>query len=273
MYPRFRKLDNPREAAELHLENLRKKKGWSETHPTFRREWLGMWVRDAGGLVWHGYLPERNDFSVLPDIGWTTVMGVDLGTTNPFTIVVLGWNLDVSPHLWVVDQYKKSGLVVSDWAKRIAEYQEKWDPLSTRVDTGGLGKAIVEDMVVRFGLPLQAAEKRNKRDYIETGNSDMYAGHVLIEKGSPLAQEMAINQWDEDRKKEDKRFANDMCDAFLYAHHEAKHWLHEPIPEPIKSLVEYQKLEMEEHKATLAKELMKAKDGSRSRRSHWLDEE
>ena len=83
-------------------------------------------------------------------------------------------------------------------------------------------------------------------------NSDMRAGRIHVHHDSPLAKEWRILQWDEDRKKEDSRFANDASDAGLYGYRAGKHWLYETpeyVPEigtPERANLEMAKLEEEE---------------------------
>lgn len=230
--------------ARAWLEDKRRKKGWVEDHPTLLREWLARWVRDEGGLVIK-YNPEREHYEQLPGgYHWQYVLGVDLGRgTKPksvkgvpkgnFAVHVWAFCEDL-PDLYSVYQYKKSGLELHQWAEKIREVQEQYKPRASVADTGALGAVIVDDLRIRLGIHLDAAEKSQKNAAIELYNADAASGWIHVQKGSPLAKEQSILQWGDSRSKEDPRFPNDLNDASLYSFREARHWAWRPrevVPE------------------------------------------
>jgi len=249
MFPLWRGKDDWRELAKTWLHTYRQNKGWNEDHPTYQREWLGRWVRDEGGLVYK-YNPSRDNYASLPGNGeydWKYVLGVDLGYDDSFAVVVFAFTEDL-PDIYEVDSYKVKGKTISDWAKIIRDREEIYGPVAEVADTGALGKAIVKELNQRFGTALKPAEKKDKIGNIGLLNADLIAGRIHVKADSPLAKEWTILQWDEQRKKEDDRFANDCSDAGLYAYREARHWLYEPkeiIPEV--GTREYSNWEMDKH--------------------------
>ena len=217
-------LDNPYiPNAAAWLAKYRAKKGWSIDNPIYRREYLGEWLKDSTSLVYK-YDSDKCIGELFDGHAWNYIMGVDLGYDDASALVVVAYS-DRSPNLYVVDTFKKTRMLPSDVAEKVKEYQAKYSPVATVIDTGGLGKAIAEEMKARHGINLRPAEKKNKREYIELVNSDLYEGRIKITRSAlPLREEMSILQWDQDRRHEDTRFENHLCDAFLYAWRESGHW-------------------------------------------------
>lgn len=224
-FPRWAGKPNWREVADKFLTDMLAEEGWTPDHPTYRREWLGQWVRDDQSLVYR-YAPATN--SKPPAEELHCVMGVDLGFSDAFAIEVVGWS-DYGPDVWELASFKQSGLTPTDWAALIRDYVAAWNPRSVVVDTGGLGRAIVEEFNKRHGLHVRAAEKTHKREYIKLLNDDFVAGRCHLRAGGDLANEMSILQWaDSDRQIEDPRYENHCSDAFLYAWREAGHFRNRP---------------------------------------------
>lgn len=228
-------LDNPFiPHAGRWLDDYLERKGWTKEHPIFMREWLGIWTMDGDTLVYK-YRREKQHFEDLPHNKLMYVMGCDLGFDDAFAITVIGFSDDLRT-CFVVDQFKKSELLPAQMAEEIQKRRERFEPVSIVADHGGLGKAICKEFQERYGIPLKAAEKAQKRAYIELCNGDLLSGAVRIRDNTPLANEMRVLQWDADRpEKEDERTPNDLCDSFLYAWREAKHFLGEekpPLPKP-----------------------------------------
>lgn len=231
-FPLWRGRADWQQLAGAWLNKYMTDKGWDEDHPTFKREWQGVWVTDEGGLVYK-YVPARNDYTgELPDgYHWEYVMGTDFGHDDAFAIVVWAFSRDL-PDVFEVDTFKKAGLTISDWGNLIRKREQQYKPLEEPADTGALGKAIVKEINQRFGTALTPAEKKDKFGNIELMNSDFRAGRIHVRKGSPLTQTWSILQWDESKKKEDPRFSNDDADAGLYGYRASKHWTYEE-PEAI----------------------------------------
>lgn len=224
-FPRWAGKANWRKEAEKMLARKLKEKGWLPDNPTFRREWLGEWIRDDQSLVYR-YDPIRNSKPAESDL--ECVMGVDLGYDDAFSLEVVGWN-KYSGDVWELAAYKASGLTPTDMAALIRDYKELWKPRSIVADTGGLGKAIVEEFNKRHGLSIRPAEKAHKHEYIRMLNDDLLAGRAHALPNGVLANEWSVLQWTPgDRRIEDPRYDNHAADAFLYAWREAGHYRHVP---------------------------------------------
>jgi hypothetical protein len=232
-FPRWTGQDNWRELAEQWIAGYLAERKWDENHPTFQREMLGKWVKDSAGLVYH-YDPVRNDYQELPaGHDWRTVMGVDFGFDDAFALVVIAFCSDL-PDVFQVDEFDQVGFIPSQWAEMINQYRAKHKPVKIMADTGALGKAIALELQTRHGIPLTPAQKTDKLAAIELLNADLERGLYHAKRGSHLASQMSTLPWSEDRKKEDERFGNDLCDANLYAYREAWHWTYRKPQERIK---------------------------------------
>lgn len=198
------------------LANKRKRKGWTEDHPIYKREWLGEWTRSTDDLVYGNFDPLRNTYQALPDLQhratWKYVLGIDFGYNDAFVVTALAFS-SASPNVYEVETYKKSKLIPSQMAVIIEEFVQRYDPVSVVADAGALGKAIVEELKQRYGLPIKAAEKQNKVTYIDLLNGDLYSGRLLFRPEAPQIAEMQLLQWDANSKRtrEDESYANDAC--------------------------------------------------------------
>jgi hypothetical protein len=74
----------------------------------------------------------------------------------------------------------------------------------------------------RYQLPLEAAEKHGKAEFIEIMNSDFIQGKIKLvgEESAPLAEEYGGLIWDDDelpKRVEHSACQNHLTDAALYA--------------------------------------------------------
>lgn len=205
------------------LTEFRAKKHWDVDNPTYQREWLGQWVRDADSLVYH-FEPTVNIITARPDPKLPTVMGVDLGQTDPFVCRV--WAFDqVAGKVYGVDHSRLQDSIPTFWAQEIKRLQTKWKPMIIVADAGALGKAIVDDLNYQHGLGIIYAHKEHKGANIEILNGDLRQGNILVYPGDPVIAQWESIEWDEDRKHERPEFPNDQADAALYGYMECLHWI------------------------------------------------
>lgn len=231
-FPRWSGKPNWRELAARFVDDTRMMHGWDHNNATYQREMLGRWVRDTNSLV-YPFNDSLNLYGQRPHASqWTTIIGVDLGFDDATAFEVVAFSGE-HPALYEVDHYRRSGMNVTEIANKARELCDRWSPISVQMDTGGLGKTIAEEIRQRHAIPVEAAEKTKKNDYIELLGDDLRTGRVKVLKGSPLAEEMRILQWSDDKRvKEHPAFSNHSCDAFLYAWRCATHYTHtaqEPI--------------------------------------------
>lgn len=222
-------LKSGKSVKEIQDEHL-KRKGITEDDNSFRREWLGQWVKDENVIIYK-YKPERNDFYDLPkNHDWRYILGCDIGWHDADAICIWAFCEDL-PFLYLVHSESGSHQDITAFAKRCIALEEKYGKFARRViDSGGLGKKVTEEINQRHKINFEPADKTQKQAYIKLMNTDFRNGHIKVRPNSPIVEEWQRLQWnaDTDPPKEDDRFPNDMADAALYAWREAKHWVKRP---------------------------------------------
>jgi Phage terminase large subunit/Terminase RNaseH-like domain len=204
------------------------RKGVTIANPSIRREVFAEWVTDTTALVFQ-YNALINDTEALPALT-DYVIGVDIGFDDSDAISVLGWN-NKEPVVYLVEEYIKSGQTVTDLATAIERVYRKYEPLKIVMDTGGLGKKIAEELQKRYALPVVAAEKARKFEYIELLNDALRTARFKATVGSQFAQDCMLVEWDRSNPQKlviKDTFHSDITDSVLYAYREALHWLYQP---------------------------------------------
>lgn len=224
---RWSLLNNPhiRDAAGW-LKNYRESTGISENNPIYQREWMGEWVKANDHFVYQ--IKDKNiiDPPAKSDLMYY-ILGVDLGYDDATAISVIGYTPQ-SPVCHVVSTFKKSGMNVTAVIEEVRRFYRLYKPVSVVADTGGLGKAIVEEMKQRYDLPIKPAVKKNKYEYIELMNSDLFENKLMIYSTElDLIEEMQNLQWDAAKREISDRFEDHLCDATLYAWRESKHFTYQ----------------------------------------------
>lgn len=219
--------------AARYLAGVREKHKWTEDNPVYRREYLGHWVRDTSSLVFRfdraRHIVER------PEDVTECVIGVDLGASAKdatTAFVVCGW-ARYSNKVYVLHASKLPGLTPATGADELRRLMAMFPKVSTIVvDAGGLGAGYVEDWRKRESLPVKAAEKRDKLGAIKMLNGELDAGNITLVQGKaePLAGELDILQWDEDRDDYDDRFPDHCADSWLYSWRECYAWAERAKP-------------------------------------------
>ena len=214
----------------IWLEQLatKRRNGWRDDEPIWRREYRGEWVSDDSGYV-YAYLSERNDWEPdpaskhpfgLPDEhDWIYIEGCDLGFDDDFAIEVVAWSETTTTFYMGVHEVAMPGMDVPAIAKALGESEALFGEFHARTgDRGGLGKTIFATLANQYGIHIEAADKHEKRDFQELLNSELRAGRAKVRKGSKLARQMGMLQWKPDGKTEDKGSSpKDACDAGLYS--------------------------------------------------------
>lgn len=217
------------------LERELKRKGVGVDDPTIQRECFGKWSIDLNALVFK-YDPVRNHYSDDPSTLSLTdyVIGVDIGYDDADAISVIGWSTG-SPTAYLVHERIERKQGITELAMSIGRLAELYKPIRIVMDTGGLGKKIAEEITKRYQIPISAAEKARKFEFIEILNDAMRIGHFMAKKESQFAQDCNMVEWDRDAQqlKIKDSFHSDACDSTAYAYREALHWMFEPSQEKI----------------------------------------
>jgi hypothetical protein len=135
-------------------------------------------------------------------------------------------------------------MIISEVAERIKWYIEKYDPVACVVDNAS--KKAVEELKQKFGLPLIAAEKTGKAEFIEIMNSDFLLGNIkLLPEAEPQKKEYGQLIWDKDKypkKIEHPGCENHLSDSSLYAYRHCYQYRYQTRP---KKLTAEEHLEMQ----------------------------
>lgn len=225
------------------IHTLRKLQGLDIKDPKFLRETMGQWVRDEEGLVYR--IPDRAIIPTLPPGTWSYVLGVDVGYVDATAFVVLAYNAE-KMQIVVADSYQRTEMIPSAVAAEVDRLVERWDIESVVVDPGGGGKAYVEEMKQKYGLPAKVAKKQQKDVNIDMLNGDLRAGVMQIvgPRNVELLEDARLLQYDytkADRRlgppdangkrkvnvdrsmrKIDDRTPDHLLDAMLYGYRECK---------------------------------------------------
>lgn len=263
---------------------IKRQRGWDDDNPTWRREFLGQWVSDASDLVYSWIAaraqgkatwepdPKFGKSGLDPAEGpWHILLGLDIGFVDSSAMVLVAWSETVK-ELRQIDEFKRSGLDAQAFIEEVLAIVDEYGPPEAVVaDFGGSGaRMIVETLNQRYGQAIQAAQKRDKNDYIELLNGDFLADRVKIIPQSELAVELEGLQWDlsnnakhilarTGRLREDPSCPNHLCDALLYIWRFAYHFFSVPnSAAPAPGTLEYAQAEEE---AAIARYIARRRQG------------
>jgi hypothetical protein len=195
-------VDNPSLDADEYLESL------AELDSTTRAQLeKGVWVRDAEGLVYR-YDEGINSLGTAPACDYK-LLGLDFGVTDDCAFVVLGWRRN-DPTVYVLEAFRRPDTLPPDAAVVVRELQQRHRFVRIVGDVGGLGKPYAEEMRRRHHIPVEPADKVNKRGFISLLNGDLERGRVKAQRGTcdDLITEWCELPWDEGRMKEAEGFDN-----------------------------------------------------------------
>jgi len=243
-------------AWELALDT-KKLNGWSDDHPTWMREYMGVHAQDDSEAIfkyrshmdvdgvrveWNQWDPPRigpHRIAELPkDKSWQYVYGCDLGHGDDYTEEVFAFSPD-DPHRQLLHVYEFTGKEM--YPRRIAEHLLGEDldhknitgpirdtgwPTGHVADSEGLGQGYLDELRNVHGIFIKKADKKDKLGKIELFNGDLLDGRIKILKGSKLETQLTSLQWyvdDHGRLRERAGDKNDATDGALYARNEAHH--------------------------------------------------
>lgn len=188
------------------------------THPAIQRECFGRWVYDPDSLLLH-YEEATNHYEELPPGKYTYILGVDLGTKDSDSLSLLGFR-DNDPTTYLVEEYVTANQLTDELGAQIKKMMEKYEIFSFPTDTGGLGLKVAEDLRARYGIPLEAADKKEKMANYRLLDNALRNGTFKAKKDSRFAQDCNILEKDNDKSTPEKiavKGHSDSVDSALYA--------------------------------------------------------
>ena len=235
----FTMMDNPeyplwagdpdwRRKAKEHIEMLKHTR-YKHRQGAFNREFLALWERDEESSVLK-FSDTNNTYDSLPQKDWNYIIGVDFGVDDEFCVVLCAWATD-DPNFYVENVYKQSHLSYKQQCSAIMRWVNKYDPSIIVGDPGG-GALIIQDLAERYDIPIEAAKKREKAEFIDLFGDDVADGLVKINaKLTTVIEELKNLSWI-DKAKMTMRGLDHAFDAIRYAWRESQHYLYKPV-EPI----------------------------------------
>lgn len=216
------------------INELKKRKGWSDNNPVLLREYYGLFVRSSENQVYSNYSPSKHLIDELPASvqAWHYVLGVDIGFKDYNAIVVLAFNPQITDKVFIVEQWKKNKMSVTQLGNVLQTFNKKYSPVAIVMDHGGLGVMISEEISTRFGLNITAAKKTDKVGHIELVNAAFEADTLLIvgDLDSPLSTELMNLSWaNPEHTMEDPACENHLSDGMLYGYRHTYAWIYDSI--------------------------------------------
>jgi terminase large subunit-like protein len=193
-------------------------RGCTRDDPSIQRECYGRLIQDLESLLLQ-YNPAINDYEELPAGMHNYILGIDLGSVDSNSLSVLSWK-DTAATTWLVEEIVTSGQLIDQLASDIQKLMAKYPFSKMVVDAGGLGKMIVEDLISRYGFPLEAADKTGKMANYALLNNALRSGNFKAKSKSIFAQDCNILEKDRDKSTADKIIVkghSDAIDSALYA--------------------------------------------------------
>ncbi len=232
---RWTAFDNPHQAAQ-HAEELadieRDRPLFKET-TAYLTHYLAKWPSISDNLV-YSFSPTRNVIDAAPECS-RFVIACDLGFDDDTAFVVGGYR-DHDPNLYILSATKLPELDFDQVAGQLRTLRASYG--GARIVVDGANKQGVEHMRRVYSLPLAAAEKHGKQEYIRMLNTDLQMGRIRVVASTctPLIDEWRSLEWDKRAKAagkrvEDGKAPNHLADAALYGWRSARHFLATPEQE------------------------------------------
>lgn len=177
-----------------------------EEEAWFLREHRGIWVPDVRNNVVR--LRDSINFlhSWTPKSGDKYFLGIDWGFTDP-SAYVLACIPEGCEYFLYLEAYTRDQMLLHDHLEKLAEYTARYPGITIVADPGGSGKALLVEMQ-KNGYNIENAEKKEKRHFVETVNSEASLGLIkvynLANPSRPKESPIAI-QWSELVRKRNPR--------------------------------------------------------------------
>lgn len=208
---------------------------WTPSSPAFRREYLGEWVRDTEGLCYYN-IPSMvvDRFPQERAHDWSFILGVDVGTKDPWSFSVLATSRDIQA-TYVLESLEEK-LTTLEAGDRVGDFLDQYPIYQCIVDTGGQGAAPVAQWKDTHPLlPIQPVRKGyGSVDMgIQIINADIKAGRLFFVKSGTeeLRAQMATLIWDAKasptgarRVKRGDAYPDHCADSFRYAYSKVRTW-------------------------------------------------
>lgn len=218
------------------LDRELKRRGVTVNDPSIQREWYGRWVLDSDSLLLH-WDQTKNDFKVMPPGRYNYVLGIDIGYNDADALAILAYS-DTDPVTYLVDEIVVPKQGITELVQQIQTLSQRYDISKMIMDMGGLGKKIGEELIKRYLIPVEAADKTRKMENISLLDDALRTGKFKASANSRFTQDTYLVEIDRDKSRPDRiavsnRYHSDIIDAVLYAFKFSPAYAYEP-PKPDK---------------------------------------
>lgn len=179
---------------ETTLEEERTVNNIDKNNPSYIRETYGVWTEDLSALVFK-FDSKKNVIEHIPTEGLQYIFGIDLGYNDADAIAVLGYSF-TDDKVYLVEELITRKQGITPLVAQIEALRDKYKPVKMVMDAGALGKKIQEEMLTRFSLQIDAADKVRKFEFIELLNDDLRTGKFKTLKGTKFEEDCYLVQWD-----------------------------------------------------------------------------
>lgn len=257
--------------AHVRLKLELERRGVSIDDPSIQREFFGRWTIDLNSLVFR-YNETLNDYDQLPTgIEWEYIVVADFGFEDADAIAAIAFSTK-HPTAYLVEEKITTKQGITPLANQLLDFNARYKPMKILGDFGALGKKIAEELQQRFQIPIEAAEKSRKLEYIELLNDSLRTGKLKAKKGSRFAQDALLLEWDRENPEKPKisdRYHSDIGDCMIYGHRELLHWLWKAeVIAPKPGTIEFMK-EEEDH---IWDEIRQKQKEDKTNDSFWRDD-
>jgi hypothetical protein len=229
---------------EQALRETREMFGWDEDHPTYRGEYLGIWV-DNSSLLVCDFEENRNtvgeeELETLGyNLSWRHVIGIDFGSVDAtaWTVVAVDPTTDKR---YCVYSFAQSGLVGDEPVEITRDLVEHYRTTYAVCDPGGGGKFFLTTFNAKWakttGCTIRSADKIDLLGSIRLLNSELRTGRLRFlspDTASAFGDIRRLLWKDERRDKivEGKAFPQDLFDSLRYSLRETIAWKASGKPE------------------------------------------
>ena len=192
-------------------------RGVTVDHPSIQRESFGRWVLDKNSLLLN-YSSDRNHYDTLPFGNYNYLLGIDLGFHDSDSLSVLAWD-DKSPITYLIEEIVTPNQLIDGLMGQIQTLFNKYSFCKVVADTGGLGKKIVESLKIRYPIPIEAADKRDKAGNYRLLDDALNRAHFKAKNTTRFAQDCSLLEKDFKKSTPDHivvKGHSDAIDSVLY---------------------------------------------------------
>jgi len=165
----------------------------------------------------------------VPRNEWAYVLGMDYAAARDKTSFAVCAYSPHEPCIYGVWCEEHTNMSPSESAKRCCELEEQFGGFEFMVgDSGGLGAAYMLEMQKHWAIPVEPAEKKNKRAFIRLQNGELANGRfkILADFCPTWVTQAKYLLWKNDNQLiENPSQANDSTDAMLYCWRECRHYV------------------------------------------------